>query len=100
MMRFELGIEAPDPGRARTSALTIALAYVFGGLIPLSPYLFLSSVHTALAGSIGVTLLALLVFGYIKGRFTVKTPLRAAFQTAGVGGVAAAVAFAIARWVS
>ncbi|MGB7620845.1 MAG: VIT1/CCC1 transporter family protein [Terriglobia bacterium] len=100
MMRFELGIEPPDPQRARSSALTIALAYVFGGLIPLSPYLLLSSVHTALIGSIFVTLLALLVFGYIKGRFTVKTPLRAALQTASVGGLAAAAAFAIAKWVS
>jgi vacuolar iron transporter family protein len=100
MMRFELGIEAPDPRRARTSALTIALAYVLGGLIPLSPYLVLSTVHTALEGSIGVTLLALLVFGYIKGRFTVKTPFRSALQTACVGGVAAAAAFTIAKWVS
>jgi vacuolar iron transporter family protein len=100
MMRFELGIEPPDPQRARTSALTIALAYVFGGLIPLSPYLLLPSVHTALIGSIFVTLLALLVFGYIKGRFTVKTPLRAALQTASVGGLAAAAAFTIAKWVS
>ncbi|MFI5173506.1 MAG: VIT1/CCC1 transporter family protein [Terriglobia bacterium] len=100
MMRFELGIEPPDPQRARSSALTIALAYIFGGLIPLSPYLLVSSVHAALVGSIVVTLLALLVFGYIKGRFTVKTPFRAALQTACVGGVAAAAAFAIAKWVS
>ncbi|MBZ5536806.1 MAG: VIT1/CCC1 transporter family protein [Acidobacteriia bacterium] len=100
MMRFELGIEAPDPRRARSSALTIALAYVFGGMIPLSPYLVLSTVHSALVGSIAVTLLALLVFGYIKGRFTVRTPFRAALQTACVGGVAAAAAFTIAKWVS
>jgi VIT1/CCC1 family predicted Fe2+/Mn2+ transporter len=100
MMRFELGIEPPDPQRARSSALTIALAYIFGGLIPLSPYLLVSSVHTALVGSIVVTLLALLVVGYIKGRFTVKTPFRAALQTACVGGVAAAAACAIAKWVS
>ena len=100
MMRFELGIEPPDPQRARTSALTIGLAYVFGGLIPLSPYLFFSSVRTALMGSILITLLALLVFGYIKGHFTVKTPLRAALQTVSVGGLAAATAFVIAKWVS
>src|SRR5688500_3356723 len=40
MMRFELGLEKPNPRRALTSALTIAGAYVAGGLIPLSPYFF------------------------------------------------------------
>jgi VIT1/CCC1 family predicted Fe2+/Mn2+ transporter len=67
MMRFELGLEEPDPRRARTSALTIALSYVAGGLVPLAPYFFLRSVHHALAGSVVVTLLALLVFGYARG---------------------------------
>src|SRR6266513_481923 len=68
MMRFELGLEEPDPKRARTSALTIALSYIAGGLIPLAPYFFLRNVHEGLVGSVVVTLLALLVFGYIKGR--------------------------------
>jgi VIT1/CCC1 family predicted Fe2+/Mn2+ transporter len=97
MMRFELGLEKPDPARARTSALTIALSYVAGGLIPLSPYFFLHPMHSALLGSVAVTLLALLVFGYVKGRYTVKKPIRSAWQTALVGGLAAAAAFAIAK---
>ncbi len=63
MMRFELGLEEPDPKRARNSALTIALSYIAGGLVPLAPYFFLRSVHSALIGSVVVTLLALLVFG-------------------------------------
>jgi VIT1/CCC1 family predicted Fe2+/Mn2+ transporter len=100
MMKFELGIEAPDPKRARMSAMTIALSYIFGGLVPLSPYLVLSSSRTALMASVGVTLVALLVFGYVKGRFTVKTPIRAALQTALVGGLAATAAFVIAKWIS
>lgn len=100
MMKFELGIESPDPRRARNSAITIALAYILGGLIPLSPYLWFSTTQKALLGSSLITFLALLVFGYIKGRFTVKTPFRAAFQTAAVGGLAAAAAFTIAKWVS
>src|SRR5450432_1561848 len=56
MMRFELGLEEPDPKRARNSALTIAASYVAGGLVPLSPYFFVSSVHVALIGSVVVTL--------------------------------------------
>jgi VIT1/CCC1 family predicted Fe2+/Mn2+ transporter len=97
MMRFELGLEEPDPRRARTSALTIALSYVAGGLVPLAPYFILQSVHYALVGSVFVTLLALLVFGYVKGRFTTARPLRSAWQTALVGGLAATAAFVIAK---
>lgn len=99
MMRFELGLEEPDPRRARTSALTIALSYIVGGLVPLAPYFILPDVHMGLLGSIIVTLLALLLFGYIKGRFTTQRPLRSAWQTVLVGGLAAAAAFAIAKWI-
>jgi VIT1/CCC1 family predicted Fe2+/Mn2+ transporter len=99
MMRFELGLEEPDPKRARRSALTIALSYVAGGLVPLAPYFFVRSVHHALVGSVIVTLLALLVFGYVKGKFTTPRPLRSAWQTALVGGLAAAAAFAIAKLI-
>lgn len=97
MMRFELGLEEPDPKRARNSALTIALSYVAGGLVPLTPYLLFRSVHSALIGSVIVTLLALLVFGYVKGRFTTARPFRSAWQTVIVGGLAATAAFVIAK---
>jgi VIT1/CCC1 family predicted Fe2+/Mn2+ transporter len=93
MMRFELGLEEPDPRRARTSALS----YIAGGLVPLAPYFFFRSVHYALVGSVIVTLLALLVFGYVKGRFTTARPFRSAWQTAVVGGLAATAAFVIAK---
>lgn len=97
MMRFELGLEEPDPRRASRSAFTIAFSYIAGGLVPLSPYFFFRSVPLALIWSIGVTLLALFVFGYIKGRFTTTRPFRSAWQTVVVGGLAAAAAFAIAK---
>ncbi|HWN55924.1 MAG TPA: VIT1/CCC1 transporter family protein [Methylomirabilota bacterium] len=100
MMRFELGLERPDPKRARVSALTIGLSYVGGGLVPLAPYFFTKTPATGLVVSIAVTLLALLVFGYIKGTFTVRRPLRSAWQTAVVGGLAAAAAFAIAKFIA
>ncbi len=97
MMRFELGLEEPDPKRARSSAFTIAVSYIIGGLIPLSPYILLNKISTALPVSVLVTLIALFVFGYFKGRFTGINPLRGGIQTLFVGGLAAAVAFAIAR---
>jgi predicted membrane protein (TIGR00267 family) len=100
MMRFELGLEEPDPRRAMTSALTIAGAYIAGGLIPLSPYFVLPTAHTALLVSIVVTLIALFIFGYVKGRFTGAQPLRSALQTALIGGLAATAAFLIARAIA
>ena len=99
MMRFELGLEEPDPCRARNSALTIALSYVAGGLVPLAPYFFIPSVPRALLGSVGITLLALFAFGYVKGRFTTNRPGRGAWQTVLVGGLAATAAFGIAKLV-
>jgi vacuolar iron transporter family protein len=100
MMRFELGLEKPDPKRALSSALTIAFSYVAGGLIPLSPYIILKDPTQALPVSVIVTLAALFVFGYIKGRFTGAKPLRSALQTALIGGLAAGAAFLIARAIS
>jgi VIT1/CCC1 family predicted Fe2+/Mn2+ transporter len=99
MMRFELGLEAPNPKRARISALTIGLSYIVGGFIPLSPYLLIHNLFTALLVSIIVTLIALFLFGYIKGRFTGTKPLRAGLQTVLVGGLAAGVAFLLARLI-
>ena len=99
MMRFELGLEPPEAGRALRSALTIAAAYVVGGFIPLSAYLVMPDTRRALPISVAVTLLSLSAFGAIKGRFTGVPALRGALQTTVVGGLAAAAAFAIARWI-
>ena len=100
MMRFELGLEKPNPRRALISALTIAGAYVAGGFIPLTPYIIAHRASTALLFSVVVTLLALIVFGFIKGRFTGMKPIRSALQTALIGSAAAGAAFAIARLIS
>jgi vacuolar iron transporter family protein len=100
MMRFELGLEEPERGRALSSALTIAVAYVAGGLIPLAPYIVVAhDTGRALAVSVAVTLIALFAFGYVKGRFTGARPLASALQTMLVGGLAAAAAFGLARLI-
>ena len=100
MMRFELGLEEPDPKRALQSAATIAASYIAGGIIPLSPYMALHSVRTALLWSVVVTLIALGVFGYIKGRFTGARAGRSASQTIVIGGLAAGAAFLLAKLIS
>ena len=100
MMRFELGLEKPEPKRALSSALTIAGAYIAGGLIPLSPYFVVSQARTALLWSALITLIALAVFGFFKSKATGSPPLRGGLQTVLIGGLAAGAAFLIARLFS
>ncbi len=100
MMKFELGLEKPEPKRARNSAMTIAGSYIAGGIVPLSPYIFVKDSVPALLISVAVTLLALGIFGYIKGRFISTTPVRKALQTVVTGGLAAGAAFLIAKLIS
>jgi len=100
MMRFELGLEEPDPRRALASALTISVSYIVGGIIPLSPYMLNQNTHQALLLSIVFTLTALAIFGFIKGHFTGVPKIKSGFQTLLVGGLAAAVAYGIAKLIS
>ncbi|GIW36803.1 MAG: hypothetical protein KatS3mg073_0948 [Meiothermus sp.] len=100
MMKEELGLEKPNPKRALSSALTIGGAYIVGGAIPLVPYALRLPMSSALLWSVAVTLAALAVFGAVKARFTGISMFKGAWQTALVGGLAAGVAFAIARLVS
>ena len=96
MMRFELGLERPDPKRAPISALTIAISYIVGGLIPLVPYILGLELHRALIYSVVFTGIALALFGAAKGRLTGINMAKSAFQTMLVGGVAAGAAFYLA----
>lgn len=100
MMRYELGLEKPISNRALTSAITIGSSYIVGGLIPLSSYIFLNNVDTALLVSVFLTTAALGVFGAIRGYFTGISPIKSAMQTVLVGGLAAAAAYAIASYIS
>lgn len=100
MMKYELGLEEPEPKRARNSSLTIGLSYIIGGTIPLSPYMFIQRPQSALIISVIVTLIALFIFGYIKGKFTGSKPFKSAWQTTMVGGLAAGFAFLVAKLIS
>ena len=97
MMRFELGLERPDPKRAPISAVTIGGSYVVGGLIPLVPYMFTKDIGTALQISVAATGVALLCFGAVKGHFTGVNKIKSALQTLLVGGLAAGAAYWLAH---
>lgn len=97
MMKYELGLEEPDPRQAPKSALTIAGAYAVGGLIPLSAYFLTATPHQGLLWSALITLACLLIFGYLKSRLTGQPPLWGAVKMAGTGAAAAGAAFYVAR---
>ncbi len=97
MMRFELGLERPAANRAHRSALTIAVSYIAGGMVPLLPYMLLADNASALRVSVAITLVALATFGGIKGRLVGTGGLRSAVQTTLIGGAAAAAAYGLAR---
>ncbi|ORX54052.1 DUF125-domain-containing protein [Hesseltinella vesiculosa] len=96
MMKFELGLEKPDPHRSWISALTIGVSYMFGGIIPLAPYVFTDDANKALIVSVAVTLLTLLIFGYVKSRLiNPKGAVWGAIQTLLIGALAAACSYGI-----
>lgn len=99
MMKYELGLDEPDPNRATKSALTIGLAYVAGGMVPLAPYLLVKIPGQALLYSCVVTLICLFVFGYFKSKVTGQPPFGGAVKVMLIGALAAAAAFGIARLV-
>ena len=99
MMKYELGLEKPDPRRATKSAFNIGLSYVVGGLIPLSPYFFVKDGITGLKISAVITLICLFIFGYFKSKLTGVSPVGGAFRVMTIGAIAAGCAFAIAKLI-
>lgn len=97
MMKNELGLEKPDPRRARNSALNIGISYIVGGLIPLSPYFFVSHPLTGLKFSCFVTIICLFIFGFFKARVTGQNPWKGAVRVMIIGAIAAAAAFFVAK---
>lgn len=97
MMKYELGLEKPDPKRATKSAMNIGLSYIVGGLVPLSPYFFMSSSQEALKVSVIVTLICLFIFGYFKSKITGINPWVGAVRVMLIGALAAGAAFGVAR---
>jgi VIT1/CCC1 family predicted Fe2+/Mn2+ transporter len=97
MMKFELGLEEPHPKRARNSALTIGIAYIVGGFLPLTAYFFTDNPKEGLLVSAGITTVCLFIFGYFKSKVTGQPPFKGALKVTAIGLIAAAAAFSIAK---
>jgi VIT1/CCC1 family predicted Fe2+/Mn2+ transporter len=96
-MKYELGLEKPNPKRARNSALNIGISYIAGGLVPLSPYFFVASPVDGLKLSVVFTLICLFIFGYFKSKITGVSPIWGALRVTLIGALAAGAAFAVAK---
>jgi VIT1/CCC1 family predicted Fe2+/Mn2+ transporter len=96
-MKYELGLDKPDPKRATKSALNIGLSYIVGGLVPLSPYFFVDAPTIGLKISALVTLLCLFIFGWFKSKITGIHPWWGALRVTLIGAAAAAAAFGVAK---
>jgi VIT1/CCC1 family predicted Fe2+/Mn2+ transporter len=99
MMKYELGLDKPDPERARKSAFNIGFSYIIGGLVPLSPYFFVRDGLTGLKISAAITLCCLFVFGFFKSKLTGVRPLAGAIRVMVIGALAAGCAFAVAKLI-
>lgn len=105
LMRFHHQLTEADyaPSRAYLSGLTIALAYLIGGLVPLMPYVFLTNVHDAFFGSVLVMSIALFAFGWAKTSFVGDSSRWSCFkngvQMTMLGGVAAGAAMGCVKAV-
>lgn len=97
MMKYELGLDKPEPKRARNSAFNIGLSYIVGGLVPLSPYFFVTSPVDGLKISAAITVICLFIFGYFKAKVTGQNKLKGAVYVASIGSAAAAAAYMIAK---
>lgn len=97
MMKFELGLEKPDINRARLSARNIGLAYIVGGIVPLTAYIFTSTPNDGLIYSAIITVICLMVFGYFKSKVTGQDPIKGGFRVTMIGVLAAAAAYFFAH---
>jgi len=97
MMKYELGLDKPDPRRATKSAMNIGISYIVGGLVPLSPYFFVSQPVAGLRISVVVTLICLFIFGWFKSKVTGVNPWGGALRVTLIGAVAAGAAFGVAK---
>jgi VIT1/CCC1 family predicted Fe2+/Mn2+ transporter len=99
MMKYELGLDKPDPRRARKSAFNIGLSYVVGGMVPLLPYFFTATATEGLQYSVVVTIMCLFIFGYLKSKFTGVNPWAGALRVTLIGAIAAGCAFGVAKLI-
>jgi len=100
MMRYELGLEKPQANRATQSAVTIGISYIVGGIIPLSPYFFISGSQEALYYSCFITAFCLFIFGYFKSKVTGQPPFSGALKVLIIDALAAAAAFGMAKLIN
>jgi len=97
LKEHQVDLEINDTSKLPKTAIIIGLSYAVGGMIPLLPYIYFTNTADAFVWSCSITLIALLIVGFIKSKVNKEPLLWGTFRLMLLGGVAAAVAFGVAR---
>lgn len=110
LMKYHFDVMEPPGSRPYISGITLAIAYLLGGFIPLLPYFAVGrdEVLTGLYWSIGTMAFVMLTFGYIKtgvvrgwqGRDNVIAGFKGALQMLVIGGIAAGAAIGLVKAIN
>lgn len=95
---YDLGVRQPDFPRARRSALYVGVAFLVGAVLPLVPYFWAIPPTTAFRYAAGIALTALIVFGYLKAKYTGRSPWIGALRLLITGAVVVGAAWMTAQF--
>lgn len=98
MAHKELGIVPAAQEEPLRNALVMGIAYVCGGLVPVTPYLLLP-IPQAMPMSIAAAFGTLFVFGGLKGQLVRTSWWRSGLEMLSVAGAAALAGFIMGRLV-
>ncbi len=95
----ELGLSPEAGGAALGDGIVVGLSYLLAAIVPLWPYVAFGRI-TALVVSVVCTLIALFALGVFKGRVGRQRKGLAGVQVLAIGGLSAAIGFAIGHLVT
>jgi VIT1/CCC1 family predicted Fe2+/Mn2+ transporter len=99
MMTYEFGMADPRAETPAVNGLFTLLSFLVFGSVPLLPYLAGAPAQAAFWLSVGATFAALAALGLLRWYATRQALIRCVAETVAVGGVCAAVAFAVGALV-
>lgn len=95
MMQYELGMADPRDDNPAMSGLMTFLSFIVFGAIPLVPYFLLAPTEQTFHLSVAATFGALVLLGLLRWYVTREALWGSVGETVLVGGICAAVAFAV-----
>ena len=95
MMNHELEMPNPEHDNPLLTGTVTFFSFVFFGLIPIVPYIFMESLENIFSVSVSFAFLALVLLGMLRWRVTKQTLWRSVGEVVLVGGTSAVIAFIV-----